>query len=238
MIDNIIMIIREFWPQFLDGLKVTLLLAIVGTSIGLLIALLFSAIRVININKNDKLLIKVIKYIGLLFVKTYVTIFRGTPMIVQAVIFYYSFYQAGIKWSAFAAGLFTISLNTAAYLTEVLRGGITSVDKGQTEAARSIGLSSVKTFIYIVFPQAIKNSFASIGNELIVNIKDSAVLSVITVIDIFSVADSAAGKYFLFIEAMIVAAIIYLILTYSVTKLLQVIEKRLGVETKEIVSSN
>lgn len=238
MIDNIIMIIREFWPQFLDGLKVTLLLAIVGTSIGLLIALLFSAIRVININKNDKLLIKVIKYIGLLFVKTYVTIFRGTPMIVQAVIFYYSFYQAGIKWSAFAAGLFTISLNTAAYLTEVLRGGITSVDKGQTEAARSIGLSSVKTFIYIVFPQAIKNSFASIGNELIVNIKDSAVLSVITVIDIFSVADSAAGKYFLFIEAMIVAAIIYLILTYSVAKLLQVIEKRLGVETKEIVSSN
>lgn len=238
MIDNIIMIIREFWPQFLDGLKVTLLLAIVGTSIGLLIALLFSAIRVININKNDKLLIKLIKYIGLLFVKTYVTIFRGTPMIVQAVIFYYSFYQAGIKWSAFAAGLFTISLNTAAYLTEVLRGGITSVDKGQTEAARSIGLSSVKTFIYIVFPQAIKNSFASIGNELIVNIKDSAVLSVITVIDIFSVADSAAGKYFLFIEAMIVAALIYLILTYSVAKLLQVIEKRLGVETKEIVSSN
>ncbi len=238
MIDNIIMIIREFWPQFLDGLKVTLLLAIVGTSIGLLIALLFSAIRVIKINKNDKLLIKVIKYIGLLFVKTYVTIFRGTPMIVQAVIFYYSFYQAGIKWSAFAAGLFTISLNTAAYLTEVLRGGITSVDKGQTEAARSIGLSSVKTFIYIVFPQAIKNSFASIGNELIVNIKDSAVLSVITVIDIFSVADSAAGKYFLFIEAMIVAALIYLILTYSVAKLLQVIEKRLGVETKEIVSSN
>ncbi len=238
MINKIIMIIREFWPQFLEGLKVTVLLALIGTIIGLIIALIFSALRVVKINKNDKIHIKISKNIGLLFVKTYVTIFRGTPMIVQAVIFYYSFYQAGIKWSAFAAGLFTISLNTAAYLTEVLRGGIESVDKGQTEAARSIGLSSSKTFLYIIFPQALKNSFASIGNELIVNIKDSAVLSVISVIDVFSVADSAAGKYFLFIEAMLVAAGIYLVLTYSTAKILQLIERKLGVETKEMVSSN
>lgn len=238
MIDNILKIVREYASQFIDGLKVTIILAVLGTIFGLLIALVFSILRTIKINKNDFILIKVLKYIGYGFVKVYVTVFRGTPMIVQAVIFYYSFNDMGFTWSPFAAGLFTVSLNTAAYLTEVLRSGIDSVDKGQYEAARSIGLSSVKTFIYIIFPQAIKNSFASIGNELIVNIKDTSVLSVISVVDLFTVSDSAAGTYFMYVEAMLVAALLYLLLTIITSKLLQIIEKRIGVPTKGIVSSN
>jgi len=238
MIKGILKIINEFGSLFLKGIGVTLALAILGTIFGLMIALLFSVLRVQKPHVNDSKLVKLLKLIGYYFVKFYVTIFRGTPMIVQAVIFYYSFYQIGIRWSPFAAGLFTVSLNTAAYLTEVLRGGIQSVDPGQEEAARSIGMSGAQAFTFVIFPQALKNSFASIGNELIVNIKDTAVLSTIMVVDLFYVANSAAGTYFLFVEAMILAALIYLALTYSTSKILQFIEKKMNVETKDIVSSN
>lgn len=238
MLSNLYMILDEFGQLLLSGVFITLQLSLIGTLIGFMIALVFSALRIQTPQPNDRFLIKTLKIIGSSFVKVYVTIFRGTPMIVQAVIFYYSFYQIGIYWTPFQAGLFTVSLNTAAYLTEVLRGGIHSVDKGQNEAARSIGLSGVQTFIFIIFPQAIKNAFASIGNEFIVNIKDTAVLSTIMVVDLFAVANRAAGRYYLFVEAMLIAAAIYLALTYATSKILILIEKRMQIETKEIVSSN
>ena len=231
-------IVTDFGSQFIDGVIVTLTLAFVGTIVGFIIALLFNIIRVQKVNADDNFITRFWIKFSQGFVKVYVTIFRGTPMIVQAVIFYYSFYQMGIKWSPLAAGLFTISLNTAAYLTEVLRSGIESVDKGQYEAARSIGLGGFRTYLFVIFPQAIKNSFASIGNELIVNIKDSSVLSVITVVDLFSIADSAAGKYYWYVEAMLIAAVIYLLLTYCTSKALYFIEKKLDIQTKDIVSSN
>lgn len=238
MLDRFWTIISDFGSQFLDGIIVTISLAIIGTIIGFIIALLFNIIRVQKVNASDNILIRFIKRFGHGFIKTYVTVFRGTPMMVQAVIFYYSFYQMGIEWSAYVAGLFTISLNTAAYLTEVLRGGIESVDNGQYEAARSIGLGGFKTYLFVIFPQAIKNSFASIGNELIVNIKDSSVLSVITVVDLFAIADSAAGKYYWYVEAMLIAAAVYLCLTFITSKILYVIEKKFDIKTKDIVSSN
>lgn len=238
MFEHMRTIIEDFRALFVDGIMVTIKLAFLGTIFGFIIALVFSIIRLQKPNSRDTLITKILKIIGAAFIKVYVTVFRGTPMIVQAIIFFYSFNLIGIKWSAFAAGLFTISLNTAAYLTEVLRSGIDSVEPGQYEAARSIGMSGVKAFVFVVFPQAIKNSFASIGNELIVNIKDSSVLSVITVVDLFSIANSAAGKYYWYVEAMLIAAIIYLILTYVTSKVLLLIEKKMDIKTKDIVSSN
>ena len=136
------------------------------------------------------------------------------------------------------AGLFTVSLNTTAYLTEVIRGAILSLDKGQMEGARSIGLSKTKAMIYIILPQAIKNSMASIGNEFIINIKDTAVLSLIQVFDLFSVMHKAAGAYYLYIESMLIAAMIYLILTLSTSLLLRYLEQKLGAPTKALPSSN
>ena len=238
MLDSIWMIIKEYGSMLLSGIGVTLGLALFGTIIGLVIALFLTVLRVQTPRPNDSKLVVLFKKIVSTFARLYVTLFRGTPMIVQAVIFYYSFYQMGIRWSPYAAGLFTVSLNTAAYLTEVLRGGIASIDRGQVEGAKSIGMSNLQTFIYIVFPQAIKNSFASIGNEFIVNIKDTAVLSTIMVVDIFSVANRAAGKYYLYVEAMILAAFIYLLITFITSKVLILIEKKMNIETKAIVSSN
>ena len=231
-------IILEYGIAFLQGIGITLLLAISGTIIGLIIALIFGFIRVQVIEPQDSTIIKIIKKIGLFFVKCYVTIFRGTPMILQAFIFYYGFLQIGISWSALTAGIFTVSLNTAAYLTEVIRGGIQSIDKGQMEAARSTGMSQFQAMWYIIFPQALKNSMASIGNELIVNIKDTAVLSVIGIMDIFFATDAATGSTFLYMEAYTIGAIIYLILTFTCSKILMYIEKKIGAPVKEITSSN
>lgn len=237
-INAFIELITQFGGSLLKGLTVTLFLSIVGTIIGLLIAFVFSIIRVQSINPDDNVLIKGVKKLGYWFVKGYVTVIRGTPMIVQAVLFYYGFSQIGIRWSPLVAGLFTVSVNTAAYLTEVLRGGIQSVDKGQMEAARAIGMSERKAMFLIVIPQALKNSFASIGNELIVNIKDTAVLNIISVVDLFTQADLAAGKTYFYLEAMLIVACIYLILTYSSSKILMFIERKIGAPVKEITSCN
>lgn len=231
-------IISEFGIVFLQGIGITLLLAISGTIIGLIIALIFGIIRVQSIEPYDSTFVKIIKKIGVGFVKTYVTIFRGTPMILQAFIFYYGFLQLGITWSALTAGIFTVSLNTAAYLTEVIRGGIQSIDKGQMEAARATGMSQFQAMIFVVYPQALKNSMASIGNELIVNIKDTAVLSVIGIIDLFYATDAATGATYLYMEAYTIGAIIYLLLTFTCSKILMYIEKKIGAPVKEITSSN
>lgn len=231
-------IIENYGNLILKGIGTTLLLAIVGTILGLVIALFFGSI----LSSNDSLFdsnfkIKLKKFVKTL-INIYVTVFRGTPMIVQAMIFYYSFYKMGIRWSYTTAGVFTVTLNTAAYLTEVVRSGICSISKEQTEAGLSIGLSPFKTFIYITLPQALKNSMASIGNELIVNIKDTSVLSVIMIVDLYNACSMAGSTYGAVLEAMIIAAIIYLILTSLFAIIFRKIEKLIGAPTKALTSSN
>jgi len=227
----IIKIVGEYSQQIIYGILRTLLLSLVGTVCGFILAVLFSYVKAI---KEDTIVTKILK--GLIDV--YVTVIRGTPMMVQALIFYYSFKMIGINWDPLTSGLFTVSINTTAYLTEVLRGGIESIDNGQYEAARSIGMNNFKTMIFVIFPQAIKNSMASIGNEFIVNIKDTSVLNVIGVIELYNACSMAGSKYFKVVQAMTIAAIIYLILTLTSSYLLKKIEKKLGCPVKEIESSN
>jgi putative lysine transport system permease protein len=231
------------------GIQATLFLSLMGTIIGLGLAIFMVILRTQDIDKRDTDLIQFGKKLGLIFVKTYVTIIRGTPMIVQAMIFFYlmrevffsvgfSIAQVNAFWTPFLAGLFTVSVNTTAYLVEVLRGGIIGVDKGQIEAGRSLGFSTFKTYLLITFPQALRNSMPAIGNEFIVNIKDTAVLTLIQVVDLFAVTRTIAGNHFSFVEAFIISAIIYLLLTYGTSKILASIENKLEIKSKEIVSSN
>ncbi len=234
MIDNIFNLIQTWWPLFLQGIGVTLLLAFAGTIIGLFLGLGLAVLRTFNLKEDCNIVTKVFKYIGYYFSKVYVTIFRGTPMMVQAMIIYYGL---SIWPNANVAGIVVVALNTAAYLAEVFRGGINSLDKGQVEAARSLGFNQFQTFIYIVLPQAVKNTFPSLGNEFIINIKDTSVLSCIFVVDIFRYAELAAGLT-MFVEAMVIAALIYLVLTYTTSKILMFIEKKWDMPVKEITSSN
>ncbi|MCF7930161.1 MAG: amino acid ABC transporter permease, partial [Acholeplasmataceae bacterium] len=145
---------------------------------------------------------------------------------VQAMIFYYGIAPLGISWwRPLVAGLFVVTLNTTAYIAEVIRSGINGIDKGQMEAARSLGFSRKQSMFQIVLPQAIKNSLPAIGNEFIVNLKDTAVLSVIGVVDIFKATQSATSSNYRIVEGFFIAAIIYLILTFFTGKIFARLEK-------------
>lgn len=237
------------YSDILAGVGVTLLLSLAGTIIGLLIALLFIKLKKTEIKTTDNEVVVFFKKIGIGFVNLYVTVFRGTPMMVQAIIIYY--FLPGIICGIFkvdqqivnqilsvtVSGLITVSLNTAAYLTEVLRGGIESLNNGQYEAARSLGMKRGQALRYVVMPQAIKNSLPSICNEFIINIKDTSVLSVISVVDLFYVIKQINGKQ-ANQDAIFIAAAIYLILTVGISKLLGLIEKRMRLVAKPVPSSN
>lgn len=151
-------------------------------------------------------------------------------MMVQAMFIYY-LGKPVIGWTPITAGLIIISINTGAYMAEIIRSGIQSVDKGQNEAAMSLGMTTMQTLMYVVFPQAIKNSFPSIGNQLIVNIKDSSMLNVITVTELYFQTTSVAGSNYRYIETFMVSAVLYLILTTLASFLLNYLEKRMDSES-------
>ena len=193
-------------PLFQYGIEMTLLFAFVGTFAGFVVGLLVGGIRAIEINEYDSMGIKVLKRIGRIITGLYIWVFRGTPMMVQAMFIYY-LGKPVIGWTPITAGLIIISINTGAYMAEIIRSGIQSVDKGQNEAAMSLGMTTMQTLMYVVFPQAIKNSFPSIGNQLIVNIKDSSMLNVITVTELYFQTTSVAGSNYRYIETLGVRAL-------------------------------
>lgn len=236
--------------DYLNGILVTLSISLLGTIIGLIFGLLLAMIRVQKVSDKDSEVKAFFKKLGLYFSKGYIGLFRGTPMMVQAILLYYLVpfaisQSTGIPMDTmnkiftwFISGLITVSLNTTAYLAEVLRGGIESLDQGQTEAARSLGLSYWKTMLYVILPQALKNSMPSIGNEFVINIKDTSVLNVISVIDIYYVATMIKGQYFRFNEPFFIAACIYLILTFVTTRILSFIDKKMEIDEKPLPSCN
>lgn len=223
-------LLEKYWPLFLQGTGVTMLVAIVGTIIGFFIGLGVALLRTIPEQKSPiaNVLIKIVR--GLM--AAYVEIFRGTPMIVQAMVMYYGFLSqmlTGVSslWKGIIAAVIVISINTGAYMAEIIRGGIISVDNGQTEGAMSVGMTHWQIMINVVFPQAIRNIMPSIGNEFVVNIKDSSVLNVISVAELYFVTKSAAGTYLRYFEAFFIVAVIYFVLTFAVTRILRVVEKRM-----------
>lgn len=216
-------------PMFVYGIEITMLFAIVGTLAGFLIGIIVGGIRAIEVNEYDPTWIRMIKQIGRFITSFYIWVFRGTPMMVQAIFLYYVV-KLYIPWDYVTAGLFIISINTGAYMAEIIRSGIQSVDKGQNEAAKSLGMTTFQTLLYVVFPQAVKNSFPSIGNQLIVNIKDSSMLNVISVTELYFQTTSIAGSNYRFIETFFVSALIYLFLTTIATLILNWIEKKIDSE--------
>jgi putative lysine transport system permease protein len=224
----IVFMLQEYGLMFLQGAGITMLIAMVGTCAGFGIGLLVAIVRTIPIEPEEsglkRALMKTVR--GILI--AYIEVFRGTPMMVQAVVIYYgSAILFNLDLAPLSAALFIISINTGAYLAEVVRGGIISVDKGQTEAAHSIGMTHWQTMTSIILPQAIRNIMPAIGNEFVINIKDSSVLSVISVSELFFMAKSAAGTYYRFFEAFAIACVIYFVLTFSVTRILLAVEKKM-----------
>ncbi len=244
--------IYMFWKgrsMFALGVWTTVRIALLGTAIAFVLALLMVTLRILKPVRQDNDLVRFFKKLGGIFSRIYITVIRGTPMMVQALIIYYAGFgllknssmtitEINYVWSAFMAGLITVSLNSTAYLAEVLRGGIESIDSGQTEAARSLGMTNWQAMRKVVFPQAVKNSIPAIGNEFIINIKDSSVLSVIACFDLMFGTTSVVGIYYRQLEVYCIAAITYLILTCFSSLLMKVIAKRMDTPAKDIPSSN
>ncbi|MBU1093420.1 MAG: amino acid ABC transporter permease [Firmicutes bacterium] len=235
---TIIYLIETYSSFFLWGILITLFLSIVGTVGGFILSLLLTVLRTQVVDhRRDNHFSIFLKKLGKGFANIYITVFRGTPMIVQAMIFYYGIAPLGISWwKPLIAGLFVVTLNTTAYIAEVIRSGINGVDQGQMEAARSLGFSRRQSMFQIVLPQAIKNSLPAIGNEFIVNLKDTAVLSVIGVVDIFKATQSATSSNYRIVEGFFIAAIIYLILTFVTGKVFARLERG-KTEVKKVSAS-
>ena len=233
----IIQIVENNWPMFLRGAGMTLLISIVGTLIGTLIGLIVGVVRTIPIPErgSKKVFLKVVNAI----LSVYIEFFRGTPMIVQAMVIYYGSAAAfGLNINKIAAALIIVSINTGAYMSEIVRGGIVSIDKGQFEAAQAIGMNHYQTMINVVLPQVIRNILPATGNEFVINIKDTSVLNVISVSELYFQTKSIAGNNFRYFESFFVACILYFIMTFTVTRILRYLEKKIDGPENYIIAGN
>lgn len=222
-------IFTKNWQQFLRGTGITLLISILGTVIGTGIGLLIGVFRTAPKASNKALALGQ-KVVGWL-INIYIEVFRGTPMIVQSMIIYYGTAQAfGISIDRTLAAIFIVSINTGAYMSEIVRGGIFAVDKGQFEAATALGMNHSQTMKKVVLPQVIRNILPATGNEFVINIKDTSVLNVISVVELYFSGNTVATQTYQYFQTFTIIAIIYFVLTFTVTRILRAIERRMDTD--------
>lgn len=219
-------IISKYYMWILEGVGYTLLVSIVSTVIGLFIGILIGVLRTIPSPKNAFL--RTLKKIGDVILSIYIEVFRGTPMMVQAMVIHWGFAGLiGRELNLVFSGILIVSINTGAYMAEIVRSGIISIDKGQNEGAAAIGMTHFQTMFRVVLPQALRNILPSVANEFVINIKDTSVLNVICLTELFFYATTIASINYKLFETYLFVAIIYFILTFAVTRILRLIEKKM-----------
>ena len=218
-------ILKDNWPQFLRGAGLTLIISITGTIAGLIIGLLIGVYRTAPTAKNKALAL--LQTLFGWFLNVYIEIFRGTPMIVQSMVIYYGTAQAfGVSIDRTIAAIFIVSINTGAYMSEIVRGGIFAVDKGQFEAATALGMTHNQTMLKVVLPQVVRNILPATGNEFVINIKDTSVLNVISVVELYFSGNTIATQTYQYFQTFTIIAVIYFVLTFTVTRILRYVERR------------
>lgn len=224
---RVVYLLQQYGPSFLRGAGTTMLIAVISTAVGCLIGF---GVGIVQTTPADKahpvkyILMKLVRFL----LDAYVEIFRGTPMMVQAMFIYYGLAQLfNIHLGTMEAALFIVSINTGAYMAETVRGGILSIDPGQTEGAKAIGMTHVQTMNAVILPQALRNIMPQIGNNLIINIKDTCVLSVIGTVELFFATKSVAGAMYTYFEAFTITMAIYFVLTFSCSRLLRLCESKM-----------
>ena len=230
-------LVERFGAQFVKGTITTLELAFLGTFLGCVLGFLVGIVQSITVDSHSspasRAVITALKGI----VAVYVEVFRGTPMMVQAMVIYYGSAQAwGIDLNPFLAGIMVLSLNTGAYMAESVRGAITGIDPGQLEGAYAIGFTHVQAMTRVIIPQAFRNLIPQIGNMFISSIKDTSVLNVISVTELYFIGRGVSSAYYRFFETYFIISMIYLFLTFVTSRLLGMMEKRLdGARDYELV---
>lgn len=225
---DVLNIITKYYPQLLAGVGNTMLIALTGTVAGLVIGLLTGIVRTTAPSKNPVL--RVLQKILNAIIAVYVEVFRGTPMMVQSMVIYwgYAYATGGNTLPLVPSGILIVSINTGAYMAEIVRGGIISIDRGQFEGAMSIGMTHSQTMFKVIIPQVMRNILPSVSNEFVINIKDTSVLNVIGVTELYYFAGIIKRQNFQTFQTYLVVCVLYFILTFAVTRLLRFAEKKLN----------
>ena len=222
-IDKFIEIFIDYkgYVKVLEGLQNTLLIAVLGLIIGIIIGTLIAVVRVIP---KYKLMPRILNGIC----SFYVALFRGTPIVVQLLVFYYVLLPLmGIKITGVDVSILVFGLNSAAYISEIMRSGIMSVDNGQMEAGRAVGLSFGTTMIKIVIPQAIKNILPTLGNEFIALVKETSVVSFVGATDLYLAFNNIGSNSYEFMVPYLVMAMIYIVLVLIISLGIKIMERSL-----------
>lgn len=233
----------NYSSAYLGGIRSTLILALVATVIGCVIGLICGILNTIPYNvytpKPKKTLLKLIR----LIIRVYVEVFRGTPMVLQAVFIYYGlpyFTDAQMRFdSLWVAAILIVSINTGAYMAESVRGGIISIDPGQTEGAKAIGMTHVQTMTSVILPQALRNIMPQIGNNFIINVKDTSVMFIIGFTEFFAFHRYITGVNNMYFPSAAIEMIGYLCMTLIASFILRWIERRMdGNDSYELVQAD
>ena len=232
---DVINIVAKYYPQLLSGVGNTMLIALTGTVAGLVIGLLTGIVRTAPFSRNG--FVRALHRILNAVIAVYVEIFRGTPMMVQAMVIYwgYAFATGGSTLPLIPSGILIVSINTGAYMAEIVRGGIISIDKGQFEGAMSIGMTHSQTMFKVIIPQVMRNILPSVSNEFVINIKDTSVLNVIGVTELYYFAGIIKRQSFETFQTYLVVCALYFILTFTVTRLLRLAERRLDGDDSYVI---
>ena len=234
---------NKYHPMYLNGIKNTLILALVATAIGCIIGLVCGVLNTIPYSKNDNIVKRFFLRLIRIVVRVYVEVFRGTPMVLQAVFIYYGlpyFTNNVMKFSdVWTAAILIVSINTGAYMAESVRGGIISIDPGQTEGAKAIGMTHVQTMTNVILPQALRNIMPQIGNNFIINVKDTSVMFIISFTEFFAAHRYIVGVNNMYFPSATIEMIGYLTMTLIASFLLRWVEKLMdGADSYELVQAD
>ena len=239
-------LLETYWLRYLTGIGNTLIVAIVATLVGCIIGLICGILNTIPYTKQDHVIKRFFLKLIRAIVRIYVEVFRGTPMVLQAVFIFYGlpyFTSNAVQFKGNAgiwlASLIVVSINTGAYMAESVRGGIMSIDPGQTEGAKAIGMTHVQAMTNVILPQAIRNIIPQIGNNFIINIKDTSVMFVIGFVEFFAVHRNSVGVNLLYFPSATIEMIGYLCMTLVASFLLRWVEKKMdGSDNYELVQTD
>ncbi len=243
LISDIGDLLAVYWKSYLVNLGSTLLLALVATAIGCLIGLICGILNTIPYTKNDNWFKRFILKLIRVIVRVYVEVFRGTPMVLQAVFIFYGLpYFSNNQYrfdSLWAAAILIVSINTGAYMAESVRGGIISIDPGQTEGAKAIGMNHYQTMTSIILPQALRNIMPQIGNNFIINVKDTSVMFIIGFTEFFARHRYIVGLNNMYFPSATIEMIGYLAVTLTASFLLRWVEQRMdGADSYELAQAD
>ena len=237
---DIVRLWGKYSGLYLNGVWNTISLAVLCTAVGCLIGLMCGVLNTIPYTKNDNIIKRVLLRAIRIANQIYVEVFRGTPMILQAVVIYYGlpyFTNNAVRFSSvWLCAFVVVSVNTGAYMAESVRGGIISIDPGQTEGAKAIGMTHWQTMTNVILPQALRNILPQIGNNLIINIKDTSVMSIIGFTEFFAIHKSVAGTTYQYFPSAAIEMVGYLTMTLVASFLLRLWEKKMdGASSYELV---